>query len=300
MKSKVLTAILIVALILMTVATVLLTLETNRLERALLESGGMVSYLMDYSQEVNHDLASVESDLARLDEEYQKLQDEKIQVVAEKNKIETQAGLYRDQKYYFADVLDWVGTRFGYSDIGQMVRAYALATGQEAPGNCDVISPDRYLRWTSTRSMMFVVTPEKMGWSPYTYWSIRENVVFGPEHRPDIGGYLGSRGYEFRYPLIVGTWPLQEVHTTLDVYELVVEESVQAPAQFVEMVDLDCGIAGYITISDDIDQTKTIYFTLGDFAANVKLKYDYEDVDQVVPLLTQAANIVIADLTNGW
>ena len=296
-KTKSIIASLVVALLLTAGFSIVLNSRKIKLEAELLESEGVRAYLMDYTRELSDQLDLAHADYARLSQEYQQLEENKNEIIAERDEIKARGELFLTQKYYLADVLDWVGTRYGYTDIEQIARAYGLYSGTEVPRSCDVVTYDRYLRWVSTRSKMFVVTPEKMGWTPLT--SIRENVVFGPDHF-DQPGYVGSRGYEFRYPLVVGTFPWQEIHTTINVYDLEIEKAAADVSQLVATVDLDCGVTGYIYVDDDPDETKTIYFTLGNFDANVKLKYDYEDLDQTGEILIQAANKVIGELTSGW
>lgn len=273
--------------------------ETHReLQVTQLQAEGIEAYLSDYAAGLQSQLTVTESDLAAQRRENEGLQEDVSLITAEKEGIETLTALYREQKYYLADALDWVGSQYGYDDIGEALRTYALSAEQDFPKDCVVIPANRYLKWQSIDSTLFVVTPEKMGLSPYTYWSIRENVVFGPSHR-DIPGYLGSRGYEFRYPLVLGSRFQQEVHTTLDIYDFEIEKTARPPGQFQEMVELDCGIPGYVTVSDDDAQTTKISFVLGDFAANVKLKYEY-DLPRAISLLKQAANVVIGELTSDW
>jgi hypothetical protein len=296
-KTKIIIASLAAALLLTIGLSIALNNRKNHLETALLESEGVRAYLMDYTRELSDQLDQAHADYGRLTQEYQQLEENKNQIVTERDAIKARGELFLAQKYYLADVLDWLGTRYGYADIEQMARAYGLSTGTEMPRNCEVVTYDRYLRWASTQSKMFVVTPEKMGWTPFT--SIRENVVFGSDHN-DKPGYVGSRGYEFRYPLVVGTYPWQEVHTTLNVFEFEVEKREQNPDQVISTVELDCGVHGYVYVSDDDAQTTRMEFVLGDFSGNVKLKYDYQDIDQTIALLTQAANVVIRELTSGW
>ncbi|MEX2160971.1 MAG: hypothetical protein WD751_03570 [Anaerolineales bacterium] len=254
--------------------------------------------LVVYSQQTNDKLATAEASLTALNQDYQVLQGDLDQLTLEKQEVETRASLYQAQRYYLAEALDWVGRQYGYTDPMVAARAYGSAKGQALPVSCEAETADRYVRWAAPTSTMFVVTPTKMGWSPYVGWSIRENVVFGPEH-VDAPGYVGSRGYEFRYPLM-GTLPLQEIHTTINVFQQSVSQSEGIPTDAIQQVALHCGVTGYLTTSTDRDQTKTLHFNMGGFKANVKLKYFSGDIGQAITYLTQAANIVIDELVSGF
>ena len=256
-------------------------------------------FILDYSKEKDLQLDTANEGLAQSREENQGLNDQIAQLNIEKDEAETRAALYKAQKYYFLDTLNWIGKQFGYQDVGQMARVYSSSSGLTPPQTCEIETAERYQHWVSTTSTLFVASPVKIGLSNYAGWSLRENVVFGPEHF-DQPGYIGSRGYELRYPLIPGTWPMQEIHTTINAYENPVEEDYWQVENYDSVVDLNCGIKGYIKIDDDVDETKTIYFLIGDFAANVKLKYFYNDLPGALSYLTLAANAVIADLTAGW
>ena len=296
-KTKIIIASLAAALLLTSGLSIALNNRKNQLESALLESEGVRTYLMDYTRELSDQLDQAQADYGRLTQEYQQLEENKNQIVTERDAIKARGELFLAQKYYLADVLDWLGTRYGYADIEQMARAYGLFSGTELPKSCEVVTYDRYLRWASTRSTIFVATPVKLGWQPYN--SVRENVAFGPDHWADQPGYVGSRGYEFRYPFIPGTYPWQEVHTTINVYEFEVEENIPPAEEIVQTVELECGYTGYITVFDEAAQTKKLSFSLGDFSGDIKLKY-FTDLDQAVLVLTEAANIVIRELTSGW
>ena len=273
------------------------TLDATRIQLG--QAGEDLTFILAYSKDKEAQLNIANEDLAQSRLENQGLNDQIVQLNAEKGEAEAQAALYRAQKYFFLDALDWVGKQYGYLDVEQMARLYSLSSGQNLPRNCEIESPERYEHWVSTRSTIFVVSPVKIGLSNYAWWSLRENVLFGPDHF-DEPGYIGSRGYELRYPLAPGTWPLQEIHTTINVYEDPVAENYWKLENYETVVDLNCGTKGYITVDNDVDETKTIYFLLGDFAANVKLKYYYNDFTGAVSFLTVAANAVIDDLTAGW
>jgi hypothetical protein len=255
--------------------------------------------LVVYSQQTNDKLATAEESLTALNQDYQVLQGDLDQLALGKQEVETRASLYQAQRYYLAEALDWLGRQYGYTDPMVAARAYGSAKGQALPASCEAETADRYVRWAAPTSTMFVVTPTKMGWSPYVGWSIRENVVFGPGEHFDAPGFVGSRGYEFRYPL-TGTFPLQEIHTTVNVYQQLVSQSEGIPTDAIQQVALHCGVTGYLTTSTDTDQTKTLFFNIGGFEANVKLKYFPGDISQAITYLTQAANIVIDELVSGF
>lgn len=264
--------------------------ERDNLTQALTE-------LVVFSHQTSDTLAAREADLATLQQEYLALQGERDQLSSEKQQLEETASLYQTQKYFFADALNWIGRLYGYTDLDTLAFDYSQISHKNLPETCESETVARYEGWSAPSSTMFVVTPDKMGWPNYG-WSIRENVTFGPDHLPDPG-YVGSRGYELRYPL-TGTYPLQEVHTTINVYESEVPQDYWSGREAVETVSLNCGVEAFITIADDPEKTKTIYFVFGDFGINVKLKYFFGEQSQAFTYLTQAANIVIDGLTAGW
>jgi hypothetical protein len=256
-----------------------------------------LSEVLAYSSDRDQRLAERESELANLKGAYSALEHERANLASALDVSQTQADLYRAQKFFFADELAWLGQQFGYSDIQTMSMDYEQLSGIHAPQSCEPEPIDRYLQWSPPTSTMYVVTPRKMGWPNYG-WTIRENVTFGPEHLSDPG-YVGSRGYELRYPL-TGSFPLQEIHTTINVYDANVALDYWSGKGSVEDVPLNCGIIGQLQIAGDVDNTKTIYFTLGGYAANVKLKYFYGELSEAAAYLAGAANIVIDGLTGGW
>lgn len=250
-----------------------------------------------YGQQIRDQLATAQANLTILNQQYQTLQGERDQLTNENQQLQARSSLYQSQNYYLADVLDWFGRQYGYTDPIQLAKAYNEVKGTSLPLNCEPETADRYVRWAAPTSTMFVVTPKKMGWQN-AGWSIRENVTFGPDHF-DTPGYVGSRGYELRYPL-TGSFPLQELHTTINAYETVVPLDFWGEHQAVAIVELNCGVEGTVTVSTDPDETKTIYFVFGGFAINVKLKYFFGDQDQAIAYLTQAANIIIDELFSGF
>lgn len=281
------------------------------------KQGGIeaITNLLIVNQNLSQRLNSLQENLAALQSEVQTLVQEKDQLDQEIIEIERVVNLLRSQKYYLADVLDWYNQQYlyprpplnclditlpcpnrtGARDVGYMADAYAKATGNPIPQSCEIASADRFLRWASQQSRMYEVTPEKMGWIPFS--SVFTNILFGPDHAPDQPGYLGSLGYELRYPLVPGTWPFQELHTTINAFSV---EPILEPNNGLQTVELDCGIQGYIYQGANVDETKQIVFDFGTINANVKLKYFYKDLSEAIPILTQAANVIIHDFTIGW
>lgn len=282
------------------------------------KQGGVeaIANLLTVNQNLSQRLSSLQENLAALQSEVQTLAQEKDQLDQEIIEIETEVNLLRSQKYYLADVLDWYNQQYlyprpplnclditlscpnrtGARDVGYMADAYAKATGNPIPQSCEVASADRFLRWASLQSRMYEVTPEKMGWVSFS--SVFTNILFGPDHAPDQPGYLGSLGYELRYPLVPGTWPFQELHTTINAYS--VEQNSEPKDGVLQTVELDCGIQGTVYQASKVDETKQIVFDFGTINANVKLKYFYKDLSEAIPILIQAANVIIHDFTIGW
>lgn len=297
-----------------TLIAMTLVFANNNLRKKLSLQENVNEYLFAQVGEISAELENTRSALSQIEIEYASLSARYTELDDQHSSLQTnfdtvsealaaeqeRLGVTREQKYYLADVVDWLGRGYLYLDLDKVLRLYTSRTGLNPPRTCEPVDPARYLRWgAQSNSSMYVITPEKIGWNPYVYWSVRENVVFGPDHW-DHEGYVGSRGYEFRYPLIPGTRFQQEVHTTINVYEHQVSVDV-IPFDRAEMleVELECGVIGYIHATDDADLTKTIYFPFGYYDVNVKLKFD-DDLDRAIPVLTQAANLVIMDLTNGW
>jgi hypothetical protein len=296
MKNKVLTiglGIVVVSLIGLSAYLAVSLRDTQAELQGAVES---LEVLLARSEILESDLTTAHAEIGSLQTEIVSLEGEAAQIEAEKQGVETQAQLYMSQKYYLADVLAWFGRNYGLVDVEHMVRSYQVSTGLGLPETCEVSAFDRYVRWAATNSQMFVVTPDKMGWTTYTNWSVRENVVFGAEHLPEENGYVGSRGFEFRYPLVVGGSPQAEVHTTINVFDYVVDRPIAGEGD--TPVELKCGVMAYFT-PNPTDNSSIIKFIVGDFDINIKLKY-FSDYDQALVLLTQAANIVVDELTSGW
>lgn len=289
------------------------TVNNLRAELALVQAQNL--FLNEYVQELGTNLKqtetvldSLETEQAALAQRYMDLESEHsglkaeyIVLTAAQVASEERAELYQSQKYYLAEVVDWLGRLYAGATLERALEMYERNTGLVAPHGCEPVTPDRYLRWgTLPRSTMYVATPAKLGWNPYSYWSVREDVVFGPEHR-NLPGYLGSRGYEFRYPLIPGARFQQEIHTTINVYDYLVEPRHAYTSLAVAVVELACGITGYIqdSVDGDADNTFRINFTVGNYDANVKIKHT-SDLESAMPILIGSANIVIEELTNGW
>jgi hypothetical protein len=285
------------ALALFVVVTIVLgfTLSNVSAERdALITS---LADLLQYSNQQDQILANTTEELALLNQAHAQLEEEKASVDTALADSQSLAAQYQAQKFFFADELDWLGRLYGYTDLETLTTDYTSALGVQPPESCEAEPTERYVRWSPTISTMFVATPEKMGWPNYG-WTIRENVTFGSDHL-DEEGYIGSRGYELRYPL-TGTWPLQELHTTINVYEHDVSPDYWSTDGAVETIELRCSTSGTYVVFDDVDETKVIYFTLGPYAVNVKLKYFYGEQADAFAYLEQAANVVIAGLTGGW
>ncbi len=300
----------IVGILLLSVAFVL---TANSLRSQLILAQSQNLFLNDYVQDLSAQLGTAEADLAGLESDYAALsqryldlenehsglKEEYRVLVADWEAATARAQLYQDQKFYLTEVVDWLGRGYASAGFERALQLYQTSSGLAAPHGCEPVAPDRYLRWgTTPRSTMYVATPAKLGWNPNVFWSVREDVVFGPEHR-DFAGYLGSRGYEFRYPLIPGTRFQQEVHTTINIYDHLMPPPTQHESAAVAVVQLACGVTGYIRESGDADNTILIYFAVGNYDANVKIKFD-PDLDHAMPILVQGANTVIMELTNGW
>lgn len=290
---KIFTGLVLVSLVAL---SVFLGLSLKGSETELQGAVESLDYLIIRSDVLTSDLAAAEAEIVELRAEIVSLEAEAEELIVGQQAFESQAQLYRSQKYYLADVLAWFGRNYGLVDVEHMVRTYQASSGQGLPESCEVSPAERYLRWAATNSQMFVVTPDKMGWTMFTNWSVRENVVFGPDHFPDEVGYVGSRGYEFRYPLVIGGSPQAEVHTTINVFDYVVDRVIAD--QTATAVELHCGVMAYYT-SNPTDNSSIIKFIVGDFDINIKLKY-FSDFDQALLLLTQAANLVVDELTSGW
>lgn len=310
---KALKAGLVMAILGILLLSVAFVLTTNHLRAELTLAQSQNLFLNGYVQELGGDLETTQTELDGLEAEYAALTQRYLDLESEHSGLKAdyitlttaqqasvaQAELYQSQKYYLTEVVDWLGRAYASSDFERALQLYQASSGLAAPHGCEPVTPDRYLRWgTPPRSTMYVATPAKLGWSPYTFWSVREDVVFGPEHR-DFPGYLGSRGYEFRYPLIPGSRFQQEIHTTINVYDHLVDPPSQHESLAVAVVELACGVTGYIRESGDADNTILIYFAVGNYDANVKIKFD-PDLEHAMPILVQGANLVINELTNGW
>jgi cell division protein FtsB len=296
MKSKILVILLSVAVILAIGANVFLWSAWQKAKVTLQTGAEVITNLMQINQDLSAQLSTLRADSNALEDETQALRLEIDQIETETDSLHDQADLNQSQKYYLADALDWYSQQYIFRDIGYLVDKFAVSTGNAPPASCEIAGPDRYQRWASTTSRMYEVTPEKMGWTPYKW--IRENVLFGSDHQADEPNYIGSLGYEWRYPLVAGSWPFQEVHTTINVYTD--EPKSESTENAVQSVGLDCEIQGAIFVANDDAQTKRIDFGFGTISANIKLKYFYGDLNEAVPLLIQAANVVIHDFTFGW
>lgn len=296
MNIKILNIVMAILLVMAIGLSVFLWSSWQKAEASLQTGTEAITNLIQINRDLDGQLSSSESELSELGGEYKSLGLQKDQLIDEKGNLQDTVALLQSQKFYLADVLDWYDQQYIYRDIGYVVDSYSKATGNQPPQTCEFATADRYQRWASLTSRMYEVTPEKMGWTPYTW--IRTNVLFGSDHRPELPDYVGSLGYELRYPLVPGSWPFQEVHTTIDVFTVAHESTATGTAA--QVVDLACGIKGYIYLSDDDAQTKRIDFHFGTISANVKFKYFYKDLNEAVPLLTQAANLIIHDFTIGW
>ena len=148
------------------------------------------------------------------------------------------------------------------------------------PANC-LVRPEEFFARAVVGSSDFVITPASLDYTGD--WSIREDVVFGAEHW-DSPGYLGSRGFEFRFegtPNDTSDY-FQEIHTTINVYA---SPRPAAP-------DVFSGPA-----PNDRDQTVMLEFTLGFYEANIKTKFVSEaEATRLLPLLVA---MVVAELQSG-
>jgi hypothetical protein len=298
--------ILIGLVIVLAIIAVFLFIQLDRSRHDLTTATNAMAFLLDHNKaleqqltDTQQTLADTQANLASSEESNRSLEDELAAVTDQRDEASARAELYQEQKFFEAEVMYWIGRQFGYTDLEDLTLSYSAATGMQPPQSCEPVTADRYNKWISTTGTIFVASPEKMGWSPYAGWSIRENVVFGPEHL-NAPGYIGSRGFEFRYPLVPGSFPLQEVHTTINAFDKDLDENYWQITDGIAAIDLNCGATGTITVATDTDETKTIYFVLENFAVNVKLKYFYNNLPEAERILTQAANVVIAGLTGGW
>lgn len=316
LKSKTLNIILAFATVAVIGIGVYLWFVWQKAEARKQEVVGAVANLLVINQNLNQNLNSLQDSLSSLQNDYQDLVSEKDQFNQEINQLDTETNLLRSQKYYLADVLDWYNRKYldprppiyclnvgvpcpsssGAGDIGYMVNTYAEATGNPIPQTCEFAPADRYEKWASLQSRMYEITPEKMGWAPFN--SVFTNILFGPDHEPEAPGYVGSLGYEIRYPLVIGSWPFQEIHTTVNVYT--VEQNLKLKESAVQTVELDCGVQAQIFLFKDGPATKQIVFAFGTVNADVKLKNFHKDVSEAIPILMQAANVIIHDFTLGW
>ena len=154
------------------------------------------------------------------------------------------------------------------------------ATASPTPASC-LVRPEEFFARAVVGAGDFVITPAKLNYTGD--WSIREDVVFGAEHW-DHPGYLGSRGFEFRFE---GTPSndsdyLQEIHTTINVYD--------SPRPAAPSV-----LSG--PAPNDRDQTVMLEFTLGFYEANIKTKFVSEaEATRLLPVLVAK---VVAELQAG-
>jgi hypothetical protein len=290
------------ASVLFLVLSIYLWLSLNDKTRSFNELSDLLAQTLVVSQQTQDSLDATSAQLTTLQGEHQTLQAERDQLAVQSAEFAALASLNESQKFVFADGLNWTARQLGYTDPLLAIEAYnaTLTEPVAVPNSCIPMSSDRYEHWASPLSTLLVASPGKMGWPTYVGWSIRENVVFGPGEHFDAPGFVGSRGYEIRYPL-TGSWPLQELHTTINVYDHEVGHHEGIPDEATQEIALNCNVTGYLrdASATSEDRGMVLYFNIGGFESNIKLKFFDGQTSDGVGYLTRAANLVIDQLTSG-
>ncbi len=266
------------------------------------ELSDLLAQTLVESRQTQDTLSATAADLASLRSEHEALQVQYDELVGQNTDLAELAALNESQKFVLADTLNWIARRTGFTDPLLAVEAYeaTLPEPSEYPNGCEPMSAERYVHWAAPISTMFVASPIKVGWSPYVGWSIRENVVFGPGEFFDAPGFVGSRGYEIRYPL-TGSFPLQELHTTINVFDYEVGQREGIPDGATHEIALNCNVVGYLRdeSATSEDRGMILYFNIGGYESNIKLKFFDGESSMAIEYMATAANVVIGQLTSG-
>lgn len=293
---------LIIVSILLASLSVYLWFSLDKKKQEFEELSTLLTQTLVTSQQTKDELDASHVQIAALEGAQEVLEGERDQLADENAAAAELASLNESQKFVLADALNWIARRAGFTDPLLAIEAYAATVTEpvEYPAGCQPISHERYVHWAAPISTLFVATPGKMGWPSNVGWSIRENVVFGPGEFFDAPGFVGSRGYEIRYPL-TGSFPLQELHTTINVFDYEVDAREGIPEEATQAVALNCNVTGYLVDESATaeDRGMVLYFNIGGFESNVKLKFFDGEPGDAVGYLTTAANVVIDQLTSG-